>query len=245
MLRGYLHEEARYKKCFAGGWYLTGDLAMRDADGYFWFVGRGDDVIKSAGHLIGPFEVESALIEHPAVAEAAVIGIPDETAGEIVKAYVALNPGYEPSEDLEREIRGLARKRLGPAVAPTEIVFRKNPAQDAVGQDHAPAAEGARTRPARGRYLHAGKRRDMTRPLTQTAPDARPRARAADADDPRPPVRGQMRRALHAGEDPRLPASLRRGRGDRGRGHPGAGARGPASSPPIASTAMRWCAACR
>jgi acetyl-CoA synthetase len=126
MMRAYLHEEARYAKCFAGGWYLTGDLAMRDADGYYWFVGRADDLIKSSGHLIGPFEVESALIEHEAVAEAAVIGLPDETAGEVVKAYVALNPGFEPSEALEREIRGHARKRLGPAVAPREIAFRQN-----------------------------------------------------------------------------------------------------------------------
>ncbi|MGD9295059.1 MAG: acetate--CoA ligase [Roseobacter sp.] len=126
MMRGYLHEEARYRKCFRDGWYLTGDLAMRDPDGYFWFVGRGDDLIKSAGHLIGPFEVESALIEHPAVAEAGVIGVPDETAGESVKAYVALNAGYEPSEDLKLEVMGHARKRLGPAVAPKDIVFRKN-----------------------------------------------------------------------------------------------------------------------
>ena len=125
MMREYLHEEARYRKCFVGGWYLSGDLAMRDRDGYFWFVGRADDLIKSSGHLIGPFEVESALIEHPAVAEAAAIGLPDETAGEVVKAYVALNPGFEPSEELEREIRGLARKKLGPAVAPREVVFRK------------------------------------------------------------------------------------------------------------------------
>ena len=125
MMRGYLHEEARYARAFVGGWYLSGDLAMRDADGYYWFVGRADDLIKSSGHLIGPFEVESALIEHAAVAEAGVIGVPDETAGEIVKAYVTLNPGYEPSEALEREVRGHARKTLGPAVAPREIVFRK------------------------------------------------------------------------------------------------------------------------
>ncbi len=124
MMRAYLHEQARYEKCFAGGWYLSGDLAMRDGDGYFWFVGRADDLIKSSGHLIGPFEVESALIEHPAVAEAAVIGLPDETAGEVVKAYVALHAGHEPSEELEREIRGHARKKLGPAVAPREIAFR-------------------------------------------------------------------------------------------------------------------------
>jgi acetyl-CoA synthetase len=126
MMRAYLHEQARYDKCFADGWYLSGDLAMRDGDGYFWFVGRADDLIKSSGHLIGPFEVESALIEHPAVAEAAVIGLPDETAGEVVKAYVSLHKGFTPSDELEREIRGHARKRLGPAVAPREIAFRES-----------------------------------------------------------------------------------------------------------------------
>jgi acetyl-CoA synthetase len=126
MMRGYLGEEARYRKCFAGDWYLTGDLAKRDADGYFWFVGRADDVIKSAGHLIGPFEVESALMEHPAVAEAAVIGIPDETFAEIVKAFVALKPGHEANEALRKELLGHARRRLGPAVAPKQIDFRKN-----------------------------------------------------------------------------------------------------------------------
>ncbi len=126
MMRTYLHEEERYQKCFVDDWYLSGDLAMRDSDGYFWFVGRADDVIKSAGHLIGPFEVESALLEHEAVAEVAVIGIPDETVGEIVKAYVALKPGYEPDEELRLDLVGHARKRLGPAVAPKEIAFRKN-----------------------------------------------------------------------------------------------------------------------
>jgi acetyl-CoA synthetase len=126
MMRGYLYEETRYKKCFVGGWYLTGDLAMRDSDGYFWFVGRADDVIKSSGHLIGPFEVESALMEHKAVAEAGVIGIPEPTAGEIVKAYVALKDGFVQSEALRKELLGHARQRLGPAVAPKEIAFRQN-----------------------------------------------------------------------------------------------------------------------
>jgi len=126
MMRGYLHEEERYQKCFRDGWYLSGDLAMRDADGYYWFVGRGDDVIKSAGHLIGPFEVESALMEHEAVAEAAVIGLPDETAGEVVKAYVELKAGYVADEEMVLDLLGHARKRLGPAVAPKEIAFRKN-----------------------------------------------------------------------------------------------------------------------
>ena len=126
MMRGYLNEDERYRKCFVGGWYLTGDLAKRDRDGYFWFMGRADDVIKSSGHLIGPFEVESALMEHPAVAEAGVIGKPDPMAGEIVKAFVALKAGFEPSEALRRELLGHARKRLGPAVAPREIDFRVN-----------------------------------------------------------------------------------------------------------------------
>jgi acetyl-CoA synthetase len=126
IMRGYLHEEERYRKCFAGGWYLTGDLAMRDADGYFWFVGRADDVIKSAGHLIGPFEVESVLMEHAAVAEAAVIGLPDPVSGETVKAYVGLKPGFEPGEALRRELLGHARSRLGAAVAPKDIAFRQN-----------------------------------------------------------------------------------------------------------------------
>ncbi|HXP02581.1 MAG TPA: acetate--CoA ligase [Stellaceae bacterium] len=126
MMRGYLHEEERYRKCFIGPWYLTGDLAKRDEDGYFWFVGRADDVIKSSGHLIGPFEVESALMEHPAVAEAGVIGKPDPMAGEVVKAFVALKPGYAASEELRRELLGHARRRLGAAVAPKEIDFRAN-----------------------------------------------------------------------------------------------------------------------
>ena len=123
MLRGYLHNEERYRKCFAGEWYLTGDLAKRDADGYFWFVGRADDVIKSAGHLIGPFEVESALMEHPAVAEAGVIGKPDEMVGEVVKAFVSLKKGFEASDALRLELLGHARKKLGAAVAPKEIDF--------------------------------------------------------------------------------------------------------------------------
>ena len=99
---------------------------MRDEDGYFWFVGRADDLIKSSGHLIGPFEVESALMEHEAVAEVGVIGKPDPIAGEIVKAFVALKPGVEESEELRKELQGFARKRLGAAVAPKEIVFRTN-----------------------------------------------------------------------------------------------------------------------
>ena len=124
MFRGYLGEDERYRRCFVDGWYLSGDVARCDADGYYWFVGRGDDVIKSAGHLIGPFEVESVLMEHPAVAEAAAIGIPDPVALEAVKAFVALKPGFEAGPMLQRELLAHARKHLGPAVAPRDIAFR-------------------------------------------------------------------------------------------------------------------------
>jgi AMP-binding enzyme/AMP-binding enzyme C-terminal domain len=113
MFRAYWNEPERYRKCFADGWYLTGDLARRDRDGYFWFVGRKDDVIKTAGHLIGPFEVESILMEHPAVAEAGVIGKPDPVAMEVVKAFVALKDGFEPGDALKKELLGFARTRLG------------------------------------------------------------------------------------------------------------------------------------
>ncbi|MDP1571006.1 MAG: acetate--CoA ligase [Vicinamibacterales bacterium] len=123
MFRGYLGDEERYRNCFAGGYYLTGDLARRDPDGYYWFVGRADDVIKSSGHLIGPFEVESALLEHEAVAGAGVIGKPDPVAGEIVKAFVTLKPGFAPDEAVRRSIQAHARTRLGAVVAPKEVAF--------------------------------------------------------------------------------------------------------------------------
>jgi acetyl-CoA synthetase len=123
MFRGYWNEPERYARCFVDGWYLTGDLARRDADGYFWFVGRADDIIKTSGHMVGPFEVESLLMEHSAIAEAGVIGKPDPVAGEIVKAFVLLNTGFEPGDELRRDIFAFARKRLGTAVAPKEIDF--------------------------------------------------------------------------------------------------------------------------
>ncbi|MGZ4494454.1 MAG: AMP-binding protein, partial [Nocardioides sp.] len=122
MFRGYLDAPRRYARCFADGWYLTGDLARRDEHGLYWFVGRADDVIKSAGHLIGPFEVESALMEHPAVAEAGVIGKPDPVAGQVVKAFVTLRDGFSPTDDLRMEIVAFGRRRLG-SVAPREVAF--------------------------------------------------------------------------------------------------------------------------
>ncbi len=121
MFRNYLGAEDRYAGSFAGDWYRTGDLARRDADGYYWFVGRGDDVIKSAGHLIGPFEVESVLIEHPAVSEAAIIGKPDPTAGQVIKAFVRLAPGIEPGPEVIADIIAFSRRHLGTVAAPREV----------------------------------------------------------------------------------------------------------------------------
>jgi len=123
MFRTYWRNEEMYNSRFRNGWYITGDRARRDEDGYFWFIGRADDVINTAGHLVGPFEVESALIEHPAVAEAGVIGKPDPIAMEIVKAFVALKDGFEPTDQLRHELIGFARDKLGPGVAPREIDF--------------------------------------------------------------------------------------------------------------------------
>lgn len=126
MFRGYLHDEERYRKCFVGDRYITGDLAERDEDGYFWFLGRADDIIKTAGHMVGPFEVESVLMEHPAVAEAAVIGKPDPVIGELVKAFVTLKVGVKESDGLRLELLGFGRQKLGSAVAPKEIDFHRD-----------------------------------------------------------------------------------------------------------------------
>ena len=126
MFLGYLGDEDRYKKCFIGQWYLSGDLARVDKDGHFWFVGRADDVIKSSGHLIGPFEVESVLMEHPAVLEAAVVGIPDQIAGEHVKGFAVLKKNVIATESLRSDIMSFARIHLGVSVAPKEITFIDN-----------------------------------------------------------------------------------------------------------------------
>ena len=123
LFRGYLDDPARTARCYADGWYLSGDRVRRDADGYFWFVARQDDVIKTSGHMVGPFEVESVLKEHRAVAEAGVIGVPDPVAGELVKAYVSLRAGIEADDALRRELLAHARQRLGAAIAPKEIAF--------------------------------------------------------------------------------------------------------------------------
>ncbi len=126
MFRDYLHAKEKYDSCFIGDWYISGDLAYKDKDGYFWFVGRSDDIIKTSGHMVGPFEVESAIMEHPAVAEAGVIGKPEPIIGQLVKAFVSLNTGFEPTDELRRELIGFGRKKLGVAVAPKEIEFQEN-----------------------------------------------------------------------------------------------------------------------
>ena len=129
MFRGYLDREAKYRSCFVGAeheWYRSGDLARRDDDGYFWFVGRGDDVIKTAGHLIGPFEVEAVLDEHPAVVESGVIGKPDPTAGAVIKAFVVLHSGHTPDDALRTDLMAHCRRRLGAAVSPREIDFAES-----------------------------------------------------------------------------------------------------------------------
>lgn len=123
MFRAYLHDQERYDKCFMSDWYITGDLARKDADGYFWFIGRADDIIKTSGHMVGPLEVESTLMKHEAVAEAAVIGKPEPAIGELVKAFVVLNRSYKACEELKMDIMGFARKEMGPAIAPKEIEF--------------------------------------------------------------------------------------------------------------------------
>ena len=123
MFRTYWKKDELYQSRFKNGWYITGDRARRDEEGYYWFVGRTDDVINTAGHLVGPFEVESVLIEHPAIAEAGVIGKPDPIAMEVVKAFVSLKDGHDPSEELRHDIQKFVMKRLSSAAAPREIEF--------------------------------------------------------------------------------------------------------------------------
>jgi acetyl-CoA synthetase len=123
MLREYWNNRKAYDAKFRNGWYLCGDRASVDAEGYFWFVGRDDDVINTGGHLVGPFEIESALLEHPAVAESAAVAKPDPINMEVVKAFVCLKPGFEASPDLELEIMNAIRKKLSPLAMPQEIAF--------------------------------------------------------------------------------------------------------------------------
>jgi acetyl-CoA synthetase/medium-chain acyl-CoA synthetase len=123
MFSEYWRNPEATANCLRGEWYITGDRAMKDEDGYFWFVGRADDVIISAGYRIGPFEVESALIEHPAVAEAAVVASPDQIRGEVVKAFVILAPGHQPSEQLVQDLQEHVKRVTAPYKYPREIEF--------------------------------------------------------------------------------------------------------------------------
>jgi acetyl-CoA synthetase len=123
MFRAYWNNKQTYDGKFRNGWYICGDRASIDNDGYFWFVGRDDDVINTAGHLVGPFEIESALLEHPSVAESAAVGKPDPINMEVVKAFVALKPGYASSDDLTMDIMNFIRKKLSPLAMPQEIEY--------------------------------------------------------------------------------------------------------------------------
>ena len=123
MMRTYWNNQDKYQEKFVNGWYLTGDKASVDNDGYFWFVGRNDDVINTAGHLVSPFEVESALLEHSAIAESAVVAKPDEINMEVVKAFITLNPGFSPTKELELEIMNFIRKKLSALAMPQEIEY--------------------------------------------------------------------------------------------------------------------------
>jgi acetyl-CoA synthetase len=123
MMRAYWNNQEKYNEKFVNGWYLTGDKAYKDYDGYFWFIGRDDDVINTGGHLVSPFEVESALLEHPAVAESAVVAKPDDVNMEVVKAFITLKPGFTPGSDLELEIMNFIRKKLSSIAMPQEIEY--------------------------------------------------------------------------------------------------------------------------
>ncbi|HEX7494110.1 MAG TPA: acetate--CoA ligase [Bacteroidales bacterium] len=126
MMRAYWNNDIKYREKFVNGWYISGDRASIDNEGYFWFIGRDDDVINTGGHLVSPFEVESALLQHPAVAESAVVAKPDEINMEVVKAFITLKPGFSESSDLELEIMNFIRKKLSPVAMPQEIEYMEN-----------------------------------------------------------------------------------------------------------------------
>ena len=119
----YWNDDAATRALDRGGWICTGDLARRDGDGYFWFEGRSDDIIKSSGYRIGPFEIESTVLKHGAAAEVAVVGVPDPVRGQAVKAFVVTRPGIDPSQQLAEEIMEFTRARCGRYQSPREIQF--------------------------------------------------------------------------------------------------------------------------
>jgi acetyl-CoA synthetase len=134
MFRRLLGDADAYRRRFAGKWYLSGDLVRRDDTGRFWFVGRADDMIKTAGHLVSPFEVESVLVGYPDVYEAGVVGLPDALLGQRVKAFLSLHPGINADENLRGRIMAFARQRLGPALAPREIEFAESIPKNQAGK---------------------------------------------------------------------------------------------------------------
>ena len=159
MMRTLYKDDQRYIDTYWSkypGKYLAGDSARRDEDGYFWVIGRTDDVIKVSGHRLGTAEVESALVSHPAVAEAAAIGLPHEVKGNAIHAFVVLRMGFEGSQELAEDLRKHVSTHLSPIAKPDCDRLHREAAQDPLGQDHAPRAEGPRARPGRGRPHHAG-----------------------------------------------------------------------------------------
>lgn len=123
MMQAVWRRPQKYKSYFLNGWYISGDRAWRDKDGYFWFLGRADDVIKTSGERVGPFEVESALVEYPGVVEAGVIGKPDQLRGEIIKAFIVLKKGIVPTDKLKEELSQFVKKNLAGHAYPREIEF--------------------------------------------------------------------------------------------------------------------------
>ena len=191
MIRTYWNNPEGYKNKFKNGWYLTGDRSSIDKEGYFWFVGRDDDVINTGGHLVGPFEIESALLEHPAVAESAAVAKPDPTNMEVVKAFIALKPGFEPSDDLDLEIMNFIRKKLSPVGHAAGNRIREVAAQNALRQNHAPRFTRSGIRRTHRRHQHARKRlstestcRAAISRQSQEAHHQRPRARLGAKSEP-------------------------------------------------------------
>ena len=121
----YYRNEEKTKAAIHDGWFHTGDVAWKDEDGYYWYVGRNDDVIKSSGYKISPFEIESVLVLHPAVLECAVTGVPDSIRGQVVKATVVLKNGYEPSDELKKELQNFVKKETAPYKYPRAMEFVK------------------------------------------------------------------------------------------------------------------------
>ena len=163
MLRGIHGDPDRYVKQYWSeipGVYFTGDGSRQDEDGYFWVMGRVDDVLNVAGHRLGTAEIESALVSHPAVAEAAVVGPPHELKGQGICCFVTLKQGNEPTDALKKELSDHVVKEIGALARPDDIRFTDALPEDPLGQDHAPAAEGDRhQRRGQGRHHHAGRHR--------------------------------------------------------------------------------------